>query len=43
MVLCIRERFDVVELGAGNDNVESLWVRESQQSGNLGGGLVQTT
>ena len=25
--LCIRECSDVVELGSGNDKVESLWVR----------------
>ena len=27
VALCIRESFDVVELEAGNDKVESLWVR----------------
>lgn len=27
MVLCVRECFDVVELGVRNDKVESLWVR----------------
>jgi len=27
VALYVRECFDVVELGAGNDKVESLWVR----------------
>ena len=27
MALYIRECFDVVELGVGNDNVESIWIR----------------
>ena len=27
VALCVRECFDVVGLGAGNDKVESLWVR----------------
>jgi len=27
MALCVRECFDIVELGAGRIKVESLWVR----------------
>ena len=43
MALYIRECFDVVELEAGNDKVESLWVRiggKANKAGILVGGLL---
>ena len=42
MTLCVREGFDVVEFQAGNDKVESLWVRirRSAKVDILFGGLL---